>query len=340
MKVTIEMVAKRAGVSKATVSRIINGNYLQTTQETKERILQVIEEMNYKPNLLAKGLKQMKTNVLGIVLSNLKNPFWTRVLEGFEDTCRKSGYSLMICNSNEDGQLEEELIRDLRHRMVDGIVVNPTPGDKQHFMQLVDEHYPIVIINRKVEGIDADSVTVDNRAGARLAVEHLLKLGRRRLAIMVHDPVGVSTWQERIDGFCETLREHGVPPEHYEVCIVPQQNEGEVKKAVIDLLERFSPDAIFSTNNMMTLEIMDGIHEYGWTIPDQIALLGYDETVWSKHLQPALTTISQPSYEMGALAAQKLISRIKSKNEGSGATTTVLEPSLIVRKSCGSGIVK
>src|SRR3954465_6214284 len=111
LKITIDEVAKQAGVSKSTVSRIINKNYGHTTEETKERVLQVIKELNYQPNLLAKGLKQMKTNVLGIVLSNLKNPFWVGVLEGVEDTCQKFGYSLMICNSNEDRQQEEELIR-------------------------------------------------------------------------------------------------------------------------------------------------------------------------------------------------------------------------------------
>ncbi|WP_246079126.1 LacI family DNA-binding transcriptional regulator [Paenibacillus piri] len=331
---TISDVAERAGVSKSTVSRIINKNYGHTTAETKERVLQVIKELNYQPNLLAKGLKQMKTNVLGIVLSNLKNSFWTRVLEGVEDTCRKHGYSLMICNSNEDNRLEEELIHGLQHRRVDGIVINPTLGNKEMFDKLTADKYPFVVVNRKVEGLAADGVVVDNRKGAQLAVEHLLSLGKKRLAALVYPYEGISTWQERVNGFKDMLAERGLAEDSYTV-VVAEMREGAAKRAVQRLLAEFKPDGILSTNNMMTLEILEGIKEAGYTVPDDVAVLGYDETVWSKHLHPPLTTVNQPAYEMGVLAAQKLIKRIQSKNKPRGSGMTVLEPSLIVRQSCG-----
>ena len=121
-KVTIADVAQRAGVSKSTVSRIINGNYGQNTEDTIQKVLKVIEELDYRPNALAKGLKSMKTNVIGIVLSNLKNPFWIQVLDGVEDTCKSLGYSLMICNSNEEAEVEEEHIKSFQMRQVDGII--------------------------------------------------------------------------------------------------------------------------------------------------------------------------------------------------------------------------
>ncbi|HZG87862.1 LacI family DNA-binding transcriptional regulator [Paenibacillus sp.] len=335
MKVTIDVVAKKAGVSKATVSRILNGNYLQMTKETKERVLAVINELNYRPNVYAQGLKSTKTNVLGIVLSNLKNPFWATVLEGFEDACKKKGYSVMICNSNEDRQQEEELVRGLRYRKVDGIVVNPTSGNQPLFAELAEEKYPIVFINRRLEGVNTDNVIVDNRKGATMAVEHFVRLKKQRLAALVYPYQGISTWQERIEGFEEALLKHGLDKQQYQIRVIDQR-EGAANAAVKQLMDGFKPDAIFSTNNMMTLEIMEAVKECGLTIPDDVALIGYDETVWSKHLNPPLTTVNQPAAQLGALAAQKLIKRIESKSKRPRASTEVLEPNLIVRRSCGS----
>ena len=334
MKVTIEDVARQAGGSKATVSRIINRNYTQSTEETRERVLRVIQELNYQPNMLAKGLKQMKTNTIGIVLSNLKNPFWIRVLEGVEDTCREYGYSLMICNSNEDGTTERELIRGLRHRKVDGLVVNPTADNRAFFEELSGDKYPFVLMNRKVEKVRTDSVVVDNRLGAQLAVEHLLRLGRRRFAAFAYPYQGISTWQERIGGFREALLAAGLSEADFSVTIVDQR-EGAAKEAVGELLDALRPDAVFSTNNMLTLELMEGIKEAGKSIPEDIALVGYDETVWSKHLQPPLTTVYQPGHEMGALAAETLFKRIVSKKT-KRSSVAVLKPTLIVRRSCGA----
>ncbi len=335
MKVTIDDVARKAGVSKATVSRIINQNYNQSTAETRERVLQVIRELNYQPNLLAKGLKQMKTNSLGMVLSNLKNPFWIRVLEGVEDTCRKYGYSLLVCNSNEDGLTERELIDGLKHRKVDGIIINPTPDNRTFFEELISDKYPLVIVNRKVEKLKADSVVVDNRLGAQLAVEHLLKLGKKRFVSFVYPFQGISTWHERVIGFRETLLAGGLAENDFAVVTVDQQEEA-AKKAIKETLETFRPDAVFSTNNMLTLEILQGMKESGLSIPDDIALIGYDETVWSKHLQPPLTTVNQPAYEMGVQAAETIMKRIQS-NVNKRTTHIVLKPTLIIRQSCGAG---
>ena len=131
MKVTIADVAKRAKVSKTTVSRILNGNYAHASEETIKKVLKAIEELDYSPNALAKGLKSMRTHVIGLVLSNLKNPFWTTVLEGLEDTCRDLGYHLMICNSNEDPEMEEKYLKSLRERQVDGVILNPTCKNPQ-----------------------------------------------------------------------------------------------------------------------------------------------------------------------------------------------------------------
>jgi len=331
MKVTIDEVAKQAGVSKATVSRILNGNYGQMTEQTKDRVLQIIRELDYRPNPHARALKQMKTNVIGIVLSNLKNSFWTRVLEGVEDSCRNSGYSLMICNSNEDPEQELELVRGLIMRQVDGVVVNPTVKNGLYFEQLIGERYPLVFINRKIVGIGADSVVVDNVKGAMLATEHFIHLGKTNLITFVYTPDGISTWQERVDGYRETMLRSGLKP----VVIEVANRAGAAKISALDYLSRTSGvDAVFSTNNMMTLEILEAVKELKLDIPRDIGIIGYDETVWAQHLHPPLTTVKQPAYEMGVLAARNVMKQIAAKTK-SRPKVTVLQPELIVRDSCG-----
>lgn len=331
MKVTIGEVAQKAGVSKTTVSRILNGNYGQTTEETKNRVLQTIRELDYRPNPHARALKSMKTNVIGIVLSNLKNSFWTRVLEGVEDTCRSSGYSLMICNSNEDPKQELELVRGLIMRQVDGVLVNPTVKNDLYFKELIGNRYPLVMINRKIAGLKADSVVVDNIKGAMLATNHLINLGKTRIIAFVYIPDGISTWQEREDGYRSTMLQRGLEPIVIEV---PNQ-AGEAKRLALDYLRHASnSDAVFSTNNMMTLEILEAVKELKREIPRDISIIGYDETVWAQHLNPPLTTVKQPAYEMGVLAAKNVMKQISAKTKFR-PKVTVLEPELIIRHSCG-----
>ncbi|OLO28647.1 LacI family transcriptional regulator [Alkalihalophilus pseudofirmus] len=333
MKITMDEVAKRAGVSKTTVSRIINGNFQHVHEDTKEKVLKIINELNYRPNALAKSLKQMKTNVIGIVLSNLQNPFWSSVLQGVEDTCHSNGYNLMICNSNDNSKLEQEHIEGLQMKQVDGIIVNPTMKNKQLFQSLIDREYPIIAINRKIEDVPLDTVVVDNIKGSELAMEHFIESGKSSIAIIVYPPDGISPREERIQGYKSALINHGRTINEKNILIVEEKKgaaKEEVKKA---LTSKEPPDAIFSTNNMMTLEILEGIKELGMSVPQDVSLIGYDETVWSKHLAPPLTTVNQPSYEMGKLAAEKLINLLNTKQKAEPKVTQ-LQPNLIIRESC------
>ncbi|KIL37484.1 transcriptional regulator [Cohnella kolymensis] len=332
MKITIVEVAKRAGVSKTTVSRILNGNFGNATEETVMRVQRVIQELDYRPNSLAQGLKQVKTKVIGIILSNLLNPFWMRVLEGVEDTCRSRGYSLMICNSNDDPAIEEEHIRSFRLRQVDGIIINPTAVNSPLFQSLIGDRYPIVTINRKITDLAIDSVVMNNVSGAQAAVEHLIAQGRKRVAFLVYPMQGVSPRVERFEGYKKALSNHGIEIQA-EMFHEIEEKKGEVQKLVKHLLTSENrPDAIFSTNNMMSLEVLAAIKETGLRIPQDIALVGYDETVWSQHLNPPLTTVRQPAMQMGQLATERIIELINS-TEIKEPQMTVLEPELIIRES-------
>lgn len=337
VKATIADVAEKAGVSKSTVSRISNGNFEKNTEDTVRKVLKIIEELDYRPNALAKGLKVMKTNVIGIVLANLQNPFWIKVLDGVEDTCRSNGYSLMICNSNEEAEIEAEHIKQFQMRQVDGIIINPTIKNMELYKQLENDRLPFVSINRKIYGQEFDMIVVDNTAGGKMAVNHLLKTGKEKIAIFVYPPKGISPRIERLAGYKEALEEKGITIDS-DLIVITEEIPGAVKEKVMQLLQSPNrPDAILSTNNMMTLEILEGVKELGINIPQDISLVGYDETVWSKHLNPPLTTVNQPSYEMGQLAAERLISLIESNGKLSeGKKMVSLKPNLIIRESCGS----
>ncbi|MFA1820161.1 LacI family DNA-binding transcriptional regulator [Virgibacillus oceani] len=334
MKVTMEDVAKAAGVSKTTVSRIINGNYQYVTEDTKLKVLKIIKELDYRPNAIAKGLKQMKTNVIGIVLSNLQNPFWSSVLDGVEDRCQSLNYNLMICNSKEDAKLEAEHIKGLRVRQVDGLIMNPTMKNEELYKEIAENNDPFVSINRKIPGLNIKTITINNVQGAKLAVDHLLKIGRNKIAILVYPYNNISPRLERIEGYKKAIKNFHEPVEYSYVHEI-EETKGVAKEQVKKLLkEDMAPNAILSTNNMMTLEILEGIKESGLKVPDDISVIGYDETVWSMHLNPPLTTVSQPAYEMGGLAAEQLIDLIENKKHNQ-ANTVELEPKLIKRVSCG-----
>lgn len=333
MRVTMDDIAKRVGVSKTTVSRILNQKDVQVSAETRQKVLDAVRELDYHPNELARGLKMSETNVIGIILSNLRNPFWSMVLDGVEEACNQMGYHLMICNSGEDGDLEKEYIKGLQRRRVDGIIINPTVQNRELFTEMVDQGFPLILINRKLHGLHASTVAMDNVQGASLAVEHLLRLGRRRIALITYDSTGISTWTERIQGYKETLLRHGYGEESFIIQSV-KQVDGAAVPAVVEMLRGAQrPDAIFSTNNLLTLEIMEALREVDVRVPEDIALVGYDETVWAKHMNPPLTTVSQPARDMGKIAVETLIETIKSKRVY--PRTIVLPPELIIRRSSG-----
>lgn len=341
VKVTIQDVAKKAGVSITTVSRIINGNYNHTTEETKQRVLDAIEQLQYEPNAIARSLKQVKTNVIGIVLSNLKNPFWAEVLEGVEDACRHEGYQLMVCNTNECPDVEEESIRSFRLRQVDGIIVNPTLQNESFFLELEERRVPIVYVNRKYPNIESSCVLIDNVRGSSIAVEHLVKLGYKRVAIFLYDGRHITTWIDRLKGYKTAMLKHGFNEEDLIIQYVAREKGAALKTFSRYLTENEKPDAILSASNRITLEILEGVKNFGFTVPDDIALVSYDETFWAKHIDPPLTTIHQPGYMMGKISAEMLIEKIRAgKDRPYHPQTVVLKPELIVRNSCGSSIKK
>ncbi|WP_416143644.1 LacI family DNA-binding transcriptional regulator [Planococcus koreensis] len=334
-KLTIEDVARQAGVSISTVSRVMN-NTDYIADATRRKVQDAIDALDYRPNALARGLKQMKTDSIGLILSDLQNPFWLMVLEGIEDACQEAGYSLLILNSRDDPEKEGKNIKEFLMRQLDGIIINPASEDNPLFAALAAEAFPLLFLNRRVKGIEVDTVVADNFKGTMLAVSHLAALGKSRIAIFLYPANGISPRQERLEGYKQALAAHGLETDPALIKIV--ETKEDCLAAMKQLLAGSGkPDAILSTNNRLTLEILDALGTLNIAVPQDIALLGYDETEWSKHLNPPLTTIRQPAYEMGREAAERLILAIAAKRRGETVqpVTVQLEPTLVIRESCG-----
>lgn len=333
LMVTINDVAKRAGVSKSSVSRVLNGNYEYMSDDLKNRIINAMNELNYSPNLLAQGLKKKKTGVIGIILSDISNPFWSEVLKGVQAESSKYGYGLMVNNSNEDSDEEKENVSLLRSKQVDGLIINTTGKNTETYQTLLQDGYPFVFLDRVLNNLKADTVVVDNVFGANQAISYLIKQGHRRIAILSYPPENKSPREERLHGYRTTLKAHGIPVDEKLIKIC-EQEQGKGVEATKELLSLSNkPTAIFSTHAMLNLEILTGVIECNLQVPEDVSVLGYDDFAWVPLLNPPLTTVGQPAFELGAKAAKLLIERIEKKRDEE-AIVIQLDPQLIIRKSC------
>ncbi len=333
--ITINDVAKKAKVSKSSVSRVINGNYEYMSEDLKKRILKAMEELNYMPNTLAQSLKKKRTQMIGIILSDISNPFWSEVLKGAQKECLKYGYLLIVSTSDEDPVVEEENVISLKNRQVDGLILNTTGQNTEEYRRLVEEEYPLVFLDRIHTEMKVDTVNVNNILGSKLAIEYLLNQGHEKIGILSYPTENKSPREERIAGYKKTLIEHGVTIDEslIKVC---KQEPGSGIDATLELLDRSDQvTAIFSTHATLNLEILTGVRKAGLKVPDDVSVIGYDDFPWVPLLDPPLSTVAQPAFELGVRAAQMLISKMENEDK-SETEMFQLNPELIIRNSCAS----
>lgn len=331
---TVEDVAKEAGVSTATVSRVFNKSPLVTEKTVKE-VLSVAEKLNYKPSRVARRLRAHKSasGVIGVIITDIKNPFFSEVVRGIEDVAFENQHGIITCNSDEDGEKEEFYINTLISEQVSGLVIAPTPHNHSLLQELADQGYPITFVDRISPDLKFDSVKVNNKYGAKMAVKHLLELGHKRIGIIGGIP-GITTTEERYKGYVKAHEEYDMPVDQQLVTFGNSRQDGGIKQARKLLAIENPPTALFVTNNLMTLGCLQELHERGVEIPDEMALVGFDDMPWAVALNPPLTAVRQPGHELGTNAADLLFKRIKSPNRS--ANHLMLDADLIVRKSCGA----
>ncbi|HET6635005.1 MAG TPA: LacI family DNA-binding transcriptional regulator [Streptomyces sp.] len=327
--VGIKDVATHARVSVATVSRVLNG-HTAVRAGTREKVLAAIDELGYRPNGVARSLRTHQTHTLGLVISDVLNPFFTALARAVEDEARAHGYSVIIGNADEQPALQDHHVRTLLDRRIDGLLVSPTDHCSPLLPDVARSGVPVVFLDRWIPGVEAPVVRTDGRQAIRDLVAHLYALGHRRLAIIT-GPTTTSTGNERTDAFREALREHGLAlPDAY--CERGDFQAGSGRRATarfLDLPE--PPEAVFATDNLMALGAMDEIRARGLRVPDDLALAAFDDIPWFLHTDPPLTAIEQPTGKLGHSAVRALIDLI----EGRTAQPVALTARLVTRRSCG-----
>jgi LacI family transcriptional regulator len=335
MTPTIRDVARRAGVSPMTVSRVVNGN-VRVKADTRQRVQDAITALGYVPNNLARGLTRQKTGALALIVPDFADPFFTLILRGAEEVARRAGYRVILCNTDGDVEREGAYLEDMVAHRVEGLLIAPVGDQSRHSLRRLGPHPPpFVLVDRSIPGIESDLVQGDSVGGARLVVDHLLALGHRRIA-HITESQDVSTARDRLRGYTEALAATNVPFDPDLVVVATGANARGGFEAAQRLLDREPrPSAIFAVNNLTAVGAVTAIRERGLEIPGDMAVVCFDDIELAALLYPFLTVMAQPAETFGTLAVQLLLDRI------SGRATerrrrVVLPADLIVRASCGA----
>ena len=307
---TIRDVARLAGVSVATVSHVINGTR-PVAPETAARVWKAIKELDYHPNAVARSLRTRTTHAIGVVVSDITNPFFATLVRGAEDAALEAGYSIIVCNSDEDLQKEDLYVNMLRRRRMDGLLIAPVrDGASPAVRELAQSGITFVFVDRKAKGIEADAVLSDNVRGAYLATKHLIERGHERIGIILGIK-GATTTEERFRGYRKALEEHDLAVDERLVVYGGYRADGgqEALSGLLSLPDR--PSAVFSTNNLMTLGALRELRQRCIKIPGEMAIVGFDELEWAELVEPPLTVVSQRPYEIGYRAVKLLLERIR-----------------------------
>lgn len=326
---TIHDVARQARVSPATVSRVVNSSRT-VSPALVERVEAVITALDYRPSGAARGLRTRRVPVWGLVISDIRNPFFTDMVRGVEDVATVSGYSVVLCNSDENIDKERGYLDLIRREHMAGAILAAADAQHSNPGPLLDQGIPVVAVDRRIDHPRVDQVTVDNFGGAAAAVGHLIDQGYQRIAC-VSGPESAPTGADRLAGYMATLRAAGLAPTEELIRRADFRIEGG-RIATASLLDLPSPpEAIFCANNLMTLGALAALSERGVRVPDGMAVVGFDDPEWAPLVSPQLSGVAQPTYEMGAQAARYLLSRIDGDDQPRRSIT--LAATLRVRHS-------
>ncbi len=330
MRATIKNIAEEVGVSAMTVSRALR-NDKGVSEAMRQRILQAAERLNYRPNLLARGLVSQRTYLIGVLIPNLRHSFWLHMVIGIEEVAKREGYTVLICHSDDDPQIEQKEIRSLISRQVEALLIaSCNPDCNASFLStLQQEHIPAVLFDRYARTLSLPYVGCDDRAGARLATEHLVRCGYRKIAHLAGDQ-SLSVGRDRLLGYEEVMQESGHQP-IVEVCGFGEENG---YKGFRRLFAKHCPDAIFASHDPVAIGAMRAAFDMGLRVPDDVALVGFADMDCAEHLWVPLTTVWQPKEELGRAVANLVMRLLRGE---SGIDEHIALPThLVVRQSCGA----
>ncbi len=330
---TIHDVAKRAGVAPITVSRVIN-NSGYFSQDTRARVEAAIAELEYMPNRLASSLRSKRTNTLALVITDITNPFFTTLARGVEDTASDAGYTVVFCNTDESDIKEQKYLQVLLQQQVDGILLVPARSASTSLEVIRKQATPVVVLDRRMPpGAKVDVVRCENEDGAYRLTRLLIELGHQRIAIL-SGPMGVSTAEDRLAGYQRAMAETSLPLDRT-LIIYGEFNQ----TSGYDMIQRLLPveprsTAIFAANNMIGIGALNAIRDAGLHVPDDIAMVSFDDLPPNLLTFPFFTVAAQPAYDMGRTATQLLLARLAGKAPDE-CQEIILPVEMIVRHSSG-----
>jgi len=338
LTVTIKDVAIRAGVSVATVSHVVNQSRF-VTEETQKKVKKAVKELNYHPNILAKNLRSKKSNVVGVVICDLENPFFLEVLRGIETSLAEKDYDMLVTNTNYHILKEKKAVEMLYGKQVDGVILVPGSNKGEHVDFLLDLGVPVVVLDKEIEirKQEVDFVLIDNRKGSNEMIRHLVNLGHERIGIIA-GPQDTSTGKERLEGCLQAFEELSYPIREEYIKIGDfKKLSGE--KLTLELLSlKPPPSVIYACNNPMGLGSFEVLKKEGIDIPAEVGLVLFDDLPWFPYINPPLTTVSQPPFVMGKIGGDLLLERLIKRRKK--PKKVILEVEIKIRFSGGEKIFK
>jgi LacI family transcriptional regulator len=334
--ITIKDIAKELGLSTSTVSRALRDSH-EISHDTKKMVMEYAEKINFKPNRIAQSLKDHKSMSIGVIVTEIANSFFSQVINGVESIAHNNGYTVIIAQSMESAERELLSLQHLTSSSIDGLIISVSTESKNfHYLkELHEKGMPIVFVDRAIDHIETHKVIVDNFKGAYKATKHLINKGKKNIAILSND-IGLSISRDRMAGYETALTDHNLPIKEslIKYCSLGGMKYAEVEEAMKELMRRrIKPDAIFAGSDKLTIGCLRFLKERKIKVPDDVAVIGFSNTDLTDLIDPPLSVIRQPAFEMGEASTELLLSLIKSKKPVTKFETRIHTTELFVKKS-------
>ena len=327
---TIADVARKAGVSVSTAARVLSGRGY-AADETRRQVLEAAEELGYVPNQIARSLRTRQTRLVGLLIGDVENSFYSAIAKNVESVAKDAGYHVVLCNSDDDPEIEREYLKLLDSMRVDALVVTPTSKNRGHLARLLDKDIVIVQVDRRVEGLAADAILVDNESGAASAVSHLVEAGHSQIGILTGE-LAVPTAKQRLAGYERALKEHGISIREELVKKGSFHREHAIEDATVLIRAQPAPTAIFAANNILAEASLIALGQHGLRVPRDVSVVAFDDVQWMSMVEPPVTAVRQPVADMARSAAELVFRRLREGREGS-PSTIVFRTELVERGS-------
>lgn len=329
-KVTMDDVAKRCKLSVATVSRVYT-NPEKVSPKNREKVYRAIEELNYQPNMLARNLRKLQTNSILVVIPNIMNTFFSYILKSIQNAAFENGYQVLLGDTDKSPEMEEKYLHLLQQKMVDGMIFLYPRMHPSAIQRVIDKH-PVVIVGHQETPADIPFVINNNRLSSQTATEHLIRLGHRRIAYF-SGPLGLSLSKERQEGFFSAMVAHGLAVDESLVCEGDFYFQSGYDLALQMLASPNPPTALVAASDEMAIGAMKAARKLGISIPDEFAVVGFDDIKMALICEPPLTTMAQPKEDLGRISVEMLIRMMK--GEPLSSKHVILNDELVIRESCG-----